>query len=812
MLAAGELDVTFGGDGVVNVPTTTNEQAWSLAIQPDGRYVVAGNRTGLYDTRMQILRIQPNGALDASFGAGGRVLTSLGDQSESSARAVAIQSDGKIVVAGYSYSPGTGYVIALTRHLANGALDAAFGGDGLVTTSIGSGASRAYAMLLQPDGKIVVAGEAYVDGASNMTIARYLPSGVLDSSFDSDGHTTLAFPFYMTSRAHSVALQEDGSIVVAGVATAGSTSSRFAVARLLSNGRLDTSFSGDGFASAEINSGTHQANGVLVQSDGRIVAAGIWNESSSQSHFALVRYNADGSYDTTFHNDGLATTSFAATKVGAVAIAQDSVGRLIVGGHAGSSHTQSMFALARYLPSGNLDRSFHGDGKLTTIVGPYFNTITGIQLQSDGRIVAAGSQNYYAGGGAGVALARYRVDDIPNPAPQDVFLVTPHVLEREGNGGSRIAVVDDSPAYEMKFELVAGAGDTDNADFAISGEMLVSRHRLDYEAKNFYSVRIKATDPFGNSLEKPLTMHVDNVNEAPALTQLGGFDTHYTEDDPPIPLFANSLDVSDPENNLAGGKVIISNLAGNDRVTILSTGTGAGQISVSGSNVGYEGIRIGIWSGSPGLPLTIDLNQNATNLAVAALLEAIHFHNVNRNTLAPRPRYLQIHLEDGLGEASRYLQTILISTRNDAPVLSGIGGTRAYARNAPGVLIAPSAGVGDVDSSDFSGGRLTVKIANGAHSANRIFIGGNFRLDASNQILLNGTIIGTLNLGGGRGTTNLEITFNANAYAPTIWQFMRSLRFRTVGLTNPGDRLIHFTLSDGDGGTSTTAAATMRVT
>jgi len=203
-----------------------SDYGFSVALQPDGKIVVAGYAGGDF----ALARYNSDGALDTSFGSGGKVTTDFGGSYHPDGFSVALQPDGKIVVAGYA-----GGDFALARYNSDGALDTSFGSGGKVTTDFG-GSDAGYSVALQPDGKIVVAGYAGLDFA----LARYNSDGALDTSFGTGGKVTTDFSGGRDV-GYSVALQPDGKIVVAGYAGVD-----FALARYNSDGALDTSFGSGG--------------------------------------------------------------------------------------------------------------------------------------------------------------------------------------------------------------------------------------------------------------------------------------------------------------------------------------------------------------------------------------------------------------------------------------------------------------------------------------------------------------------------------------------------------------------------------------
>jgi uncharacterized delta-60 repeat protein len=305
--------------------------AKAVAIQTDGKIVVAGDSEAFDgSSRFVLARFNGNGSLDSSFGTGGKIV----EPTLSSAKAVAPQDDGKIVAAGDGFNPATGnHDIALARYNSNGSRDPSFDADGLVRTEFGSFA-QARGVALQGDGKIVVAGA----GVGGGILARYDRAGRLDPSFGSGGKVTIVTPV----EANAVAIQDDGEIVVAGAGGVG-----FALARFNRDGSLDSSFGDGGTVTTDFGGGNDFPFAVAIQENGKIVAAGGTNELSSGGDFALARYTQHGRLDPSFGNGGKVTTDFGGIEVAhGVAIQAD--GRIVAAGYAaGGAHS----AVARYLAS-----------------------------------------------------------------------------------------------------------------------------------------------------------------------------------------------------------------------------------------------------------------------------------------------------------------------------------------------------------------------------------------------------------------------------------------------------------------------------
>jgi len=262
--ASGQLDTSFGFKGKVTTRIGAASNVSGIALQPDGKVLVVGS--ALIDGRSDfaLARYRGNGSLDTSFGRTGRVVTSIG--SRDLAFAVAVQRDGKIVVAGASDN-GQRIEIAVARYTANGSLDSSFGSDGVVTTAPGDAYSAANAITIQSDGKIVVAGSTEWDFA----LVRYNPDGSLDNTFGMRGTVTTSIGG-PRDRATSIAVQRDGKLVVAG-RTGGYEAAWFALARYNRDGSLDTSFGRSGVVTTRVK-GYDEAQALVLQADGKVLVAG----------------------------------------------------------------------------------------------------------------------------------------------------------------------------------------------------------------------------------------------------------------------------------------------------------------------------------------------------------------------------------------------------------------------------------------------------------------------------------------------------------------------------------------------------------
>jgi uncharacterized delta-60 repeat protein len=354
-----------------------------------------------------------SGSLDTTFGtAGTGIVTTPIGSGDDVAHALGIQSDGKIVVAGSSYNSNSSKNdFALARYNTDGSLDTGFGTVGIVTTSIGSINDAANALGIQSDGKIVAAGSSYNGSKYDFALVRYNANGTLDTGFGTGGIVTTSIGSN-NDYANALGIQSDGRIVVAGRSfNTSSNKYDFALVRYNANGTLDTTFGTGGIVTTSIGSGSiyDYAYALGIQpSDGRIVVAG-YSYNGSKYNFALVRYNANGTLDTTFGTGGIVTTSIGSSDDAAHALGIQSDGKIVV---AGSSYgSKYNFALVRYNANGTLDTTFGtaGTGIVTTPIGSDWDYAYALGIQpSDGKIVAAGSSN--SGSNYDFALVRYNTD------------------------------------------------------------------------------------------------------------------------------------------------------------------------------------------------------------------------------------------------------------------------------------------------------------------------------------------------------------------------------------------------------------------
>lgn len=396
------LDPTFGGDGIVYTDFEGGaDEARDLVILPDGALVAAGigsSKTEFPPQGFAVARYLPDGTLDPAFGQDGWVLTfptGNGDR----AYAVVAQPDGALVVGGQAGAETSDF--GLVRHRADGSLDETFGGDGIVTTNLGRVAERIADVALQPDGRIVAVGETRTGDDGDVALARYNPDGSPDASFSGDGIVVTQVGADSTAGVR-VRLLPGGKILA--LATRYGATPAMILLRYNADGSLDATFDGDGIAVPNIGANGGTPNDMLVLPSGKILLAGTFGMGEA---FGVARVNADGTIDNTFGVDGRALTPQGIN--GVTAVLTQPHGRILVAGRylAGG---KTYFGVTRFMPSGSLDMSFGQDGVMYADVGlqpvPW-----AMALDAKGSLTLAGTQEMGSVSGD-FTLARFALPEV----------------------------------------------------------------------------------------------------------------------------------------------------------------------------------------------------------------------------------------------------------------------------------------------------------------------------------------------------------------------------------------------------------------
>lgn len=430
--ADGEPDITFGINGIQTTGFSDFQEGCSVAglIIQQEKIVVAGTDT--YG-EFAIVRFNADGSLDESFGPSGLRTTAFAFTSD--AEGIAAQGD-KIVVAGYS-----NYEFAVARYNYDGSLDNSFSGDGKLTTSFQQGFAEDVAIR----GSKIIVGGNYLKG---FAIAQYNDDGSLDSSFSGDGKLTTQFNYVDFVRANTMALQGD-QILMAGQSYFYDTSKNvsiydFAIARYHADGSLDNDFSQDGMLTGHLLYARSSFANAVIQDDEKIIAVGTAIVSDAEREdFFVARHNKNGSPDNTFDMDGIQTTSFESPDVAHAVAVKMQGDKIVVAGTSSNISNLSGFAVVRYKANGSLDSSFGNNGKVITVVNANSNLFArALAIQGD-KIVVTGYMYDFATDRNALVVARYNADGSPdNTFSQDGLAIT-HFSNNSNDLGNFVAIQGD---------------------------------------------------------------------------------------------------------------------------------------------------------------------------------------------------------------------------------------------------------------------------------------------------------------------------------------------------------------------------------
>jgi uncharacterized delta-60 repeat protein len=689
----GSLDSSFGnGTGKVTTAIGSGtEWSYSAVVQADGKIVLGGTVSGSNDD-FALVRYNSDGSLDSGFGNGGKVVTSIGagtDQGFS----IAVQVDGKLVIGGYSQTNGT-LDFALVRYNSDGSLDTSFGTGGKITTAVGSSDDQAWAISLQPDGKILAGGVARMNGTEDFALVRYNSDGTLDSGFGNGGRVTTAFDSG-NDRAWSIILQPDSKIVMGGSATVNGKLD-FALARYQADGSLDTSFGNGGRVVTSLCPDNDIGRSATLQSDGKILVAG-YARLNTINEFAVARYNTDGTLDISFGSGGAVITSVGSGNDYGLSVRVQTDGRILVGGFANAG-VPNHFALVRYNVDGSLDSTFDPQD---TLGGTVTYRLQGnpVVLDSDVRIFDADMSSSSLSG-ATLTLAR-----IGLPNSQDSYHSTGTLGALiEGNNltvdGTLIGTVttNSGGTLMMTFNSFATHGLVNAAmqqiAFANTNESPFSQFQILWT----FNDRNNGSQGTGEQLATTgaVTVRIGEPNQAPVAIadsatakEAGGVNNSNAGTNPVGNVLMNDLDVDIGDTKTISGVVAgtFSSAVGN----VASSVPGAfGSITVA-ANGAFNYI------------------VNNSNASVQAL-------RTSSNTLTDVFTYT---MRDAGGLSSTTQITIIVQGANDDPY--DLSGVLSIAENAisgtsAGTIISSDVDLGDgatLSLLDNAAGRFAINSSTG---------------------------------------------------------------------------------------------------
>ena len=442
---AGQLDKTFGNNGIVSTSVDKQSMAFSVAIQKDGKIIAAGKSWNGHNNDFALVRYNSDGTLDNSFGINAKVILPVG-LDEDIANSVALQSNGKIVVGGYFYlNDGLTPLFALTRLNSNGTLDNTFGTNGFATTKIVE-SSKSFSIAIQNDDKIIATGYYFETGGvgEGFALVRYNSDGTLDNNFGTNGIviTQISNDY---DEAQSVAIQTDGKIIVGGFSGyffVGSYDTDFVLARYNSNGTLDNTFGIKGIVVFDI-SDRDFLNSIAVQKDGKILAAGNYR-NGDHVDFAIFKFNSNGTLDNTFGANGFVLTHIGSDDAYCTSVIVQNDGKILACGNSRNGNDYD-FNVVRYNSDGTSDNTFGTNGTVTTQVGNSDDLVGAAAIQSDGKIILAGQT--FNGKNYDFAVVRYVGD------------ATTSIIGEKGDKNAKLFTLDQNypnpfnPVTTIRFSI-----------------------------------------------------------------------------------------------------------------------------------------------------------------------------------------------------------------------------------------------------------------------------------------------------------------------------------------------------------------------
>lgn len=377
-------DPSWGIQGIVLTGSgTAGELGASMAVQPDGKVLVCGT---FGSNGVALLRCLPNGNPDPFFGINGKVVFIPAQGADASVECIGLQSNGKIVVAGRITNAGTGVDFFMARFSTSGAIDYSFGVAGVATTNFGGTRDdRAWAMVIQPDDKILLAGRTFAAGDNKLAVVRYKPNGVLDQNFGIGGKVLINSADH-AAVLNAIALQTNGYVLAAGA-----QDNDFLLLRFDENGVPDNFFGNSGIVQTNVYAPYFEScRALAVLGNGKILAAGYSGDPVFR--FSLVRYLANGAVDTTFGDKGKALLGIQGQSTTDLALTiQPLDGKIILGGSVIGVDEPYQVILARLLPSGQTDNSFNGNGLLTLAAGDALTGGPVVAVLPDGKVLYSGT-------------------------------------------------------------------------------------------------------------------------------------------------------------------------------------------------------------------------------------------------------------------------------------------------------------------------------------------------------------------------------------------------------------------------------------
>ncbi|MCB0402529.1 MAG: T9SS type A sorting domain-containing protein [Flavobacteriales bacterium] len=464
---SGVPDATFGSSGITITDINGNDDAArNMLLQPDGKIIVGGYTDIGTDEDFLLVRYLADGSLDNSFGTSGKVITHISDGNDV-IRGLALQSDGKIMAVGYAGV--TNEFLSIVRYNSNGSLDNSFAANGmdslLIYDNPGSDRTVPNDVKIQADGKILVAGFTKNSaGDLNCMVVRYDANGTLDATYGIGGKVVTPLGPGEAQWEH-IAIQPDGKVVVVGYYNNGGPNNTMAIARYDQFGGLDNGFANNGIAVQAVASGNNEAYSVVIQPNNHILVGGV-APNGNDVDFVLIRLEVNGALDNTFGSSGIVITELGNNVddyLTQIELQPD--GKILACG--ASFNTTNDLALVRYQADGSLDTSF-GPGNNGIVTGSYpaaDEIAFALSLQPDGKVLLAGGYDgdvfvtRYNNTAVGIEESKAGWDNqlvYPNPAKDyitlnsqdytlkqvDFYAVSGELIKHVITGSKRLAIAD----------------------------------------------------------------------------------------------------------------------------------------------------------------------------------------------------------------------------------------------------------------------------------------------------------------------------------------------------------------------------------
>ncbi|WP_422104892.1 T9SS type A sorting domain-containing protein [Winogradskyella sp.] len=442
----GSLDGTFGTGGRVTTDFLgLTDEVFDIAFQTDGKILAAGSaRNSTTGTDFAVARYMPDGTLDSTFGINGLVSVDIRGYSTSSnqtdiARKVFVQTDGKIVLAGTCPripSDNTEESFAIIRLNSDGSLDTTYGTNGKTFFDLGIDSECEDAVML-PDNSVIMMGSAEINFDRYFAVAKVDPFGFLDTEFSIDGKQTANVVNDVNANGFGGFVDQNNRIVMGG-----ETGGEYVIMRFTPTGNLDTTFNGTGIVStADVSGGNPEIISIGELSDGKIFAV-AQHVTVNNFNIALLRYNSDGTIDTTFGNNGYLVIDIdnGSEDIPYDMVIQPDDKAIISGGYVSTSN-DFYFLTLRVNTDGTLDTTFSSDGVRLELFGTSssYNANT-VNIQPDGKIIVGGGSGFTVCCNRDYALVRYsnntlNIDEIeedqdisiyPNPTDNKIIIKSNH--------------------------------------------------------------------------------------------------------------------------------------------------------------------------------------------------------------------------------------------------------------------------------------------------------------------------------------------------------------------------------------------------